>query len=342
MIMFGTQITANQDNLSKIQEEYFYNSLRNPKPLIDAKIRQLRIVYLLNPKQYALLKKSLPYIVCGIFTPPYRRIENFAYTDRFIVDIDRLGEKQLSLEEVKSRVVSDSRVIMCFTSPSRDGLKVMFGLKERCYDAGIYSSFYKAFLKDFSFEFSLDQVIDNKTSDVTRACFVSVDNDAYYNAEATLIDMKDYVNTDNTTEFFDQKHNLDKESEANDKEEKKEERLNHVPDPDKDIIDQIKARLNPKAAKKEAKPIFVPHQLEEIIDDMKSYIEKTGIIVTEILDIQYAKKIRVKLGMKQAEINVFYGKRGFSVVVSPRCGTDEELNTLTADLINNFLYEYEA
>ena len=40
---------------------------------------------------------------------------------------------------------------------------------------------------------------------------------------------------------------------------------------------------------------------------------------------------------KESEINLFYGKRGFSVVISPRLGTNEELNELLADLVKSFL-----
>ena len=41
--------------------------------------------------------------------------------------------------------------------------------------------------------------------------------------------------------------------------------------------------------------------------------------------------------MKQAEINLFFGKKGFSVVQSPRTGTNAELNQLMADLIIGFI-----
>lgn len=44
--------------------------------------------------------------------------------------------------------------------------------------------------------------------------------------------------------------------------------------------------------------------------------------VSEVVNIQYGKKIRLKMGMKQAEINLF-----------PRTGTNAELNQLMADLI---------
>ena len=66
-------------------------------------------------------------------------------------------------------------------------------------------------------------------------------------------------------------------------------------------------------------------------------LKETGLIVTEIISIQYGKKIRIKMGLKEAEINLFYGRRGFTVVKSPRCGTNEELNDVSAQLIQAFI-----
>ena len=43
------------------------------------------------------------------------------------------------------------------------------------------------------------------------------------------------------------------------------------------------------------------------------------------------------MGQKEAEVNLFYGKRGFSVVISPRRGTNEELNNVVAELIQQFV-----
>jgi hypothetical protein len=341
MIMIGTNITSNADELRKVQEDYLYNSLRTPKPVIESKIRQLRIIYCLDPKQYSQLKRALPYIVCGIFTPPYRRKENFAYIDHFIIDIDKLSGKGMDINDIRSRIQKDDRVMMCFTSPSEDGLKVMFCLKERCYDYGIYSIFYKDFLRKFSALHQLEQVIDSCTSDVSRACFISIDANAYYNPQAIPVDVDSYVNTDNTSELFDLKHELDKEVKINAEDIRIAEKESHNPDPDKDVMREIKAKLNPRSIVKEERVVFVPQQLEEIICDMKKYIEQTGIIVSDVKSIQYGKKIQSKLGLKLSEINVFFGKRGYSVVKSPKCGTNEELNDLLADMINSFLNEFK-
>ena len=84
MLLFGTNIQSAADELRKVQEEYLYHSLRNPKPAIAATIKQLRIIYGMDKNGYSQLKRKLPYFVCGQFNPPFRRKENFAYTENFI------------------------------------------------------------------------------------------------------------------------------------------------------------------------------------------------------------------------------------------------------------------
>lgn len=336
MLLFGTNIQSAADELKKVQEEYLYNSLRNPKPTIAATIQQLRIVYSMDAKAYAQLKRRLPYFVCGQFNPPFRRKENFAYTESFILDFDHLSSKQLSMKTIRDNIVKDEQVMMCFTSPSEDGLKVMFRLKERCYDAGLYSIFYKAFAGTFAMRHNLTQVTDSKTSDVARACFISIDPNAYFNPNSIPVDIKAYLDESNPDLLFKIKHEQDEHDKVIKKSD--DEQVSLPKDPDKDILTRIRQQLNPKAQLPvEQHPAYVPERLNEIIAELKLFIEETGLQVTEIINIQYAKKIRARLGQKEAEVNLFYGKRGFSVVISPRLGTNEELNELLADLIKAFL-----
>lgn len=336
MLLFGTNIQSAADELKKVQEEYLYNSLRNPKPTIAATIQQLRIVYSMDAKAYAQLKRRLPYFVCGQFNPPFRRKENFAYTESFILDFDHLSSKQLSMKTIRDNIVKDEQVMMCFTSPSEDGLKVMFRLKERCYDAGLYSIFYKAFAATFAMRHNLTQVTDSKTSDVARACFISIDPNAYFNPNSIPVDIKAYLDESNPDSLFNIKHEQDEHYKVIKKSDDEQAPL--PKDPDKDILTRIRQQLNPKAQLPvEQHPAYVPERLNEIIAELKLFIEETGLQVTEIINIQYAKKIRARLGQKEAEVNLFYGKRGFSVVISPRLGTNEELNELLADLIKAFL-----
>lgn len=333
MISFGTNIQSNADMLQKVPVKYLYDSLRHPRPDIVSSIRQLRIVRELDNKQYSLLKRKLPYLVCGMFNPPYRRTENFAYTEYFIIDIDHLSEKGLSLADTRKRIEKDTRTVLSFVSPGEDGLKVLFKLKERCYDSGLYSLFYKSFLAIFSEQYALQQVVDIRTSDVTRACFVSIDPNAYYNPNADAIDLNTFVDTNNPYALFEQKRKQEQQ-------EKEQETLskaeNRPSDPDSTAMERIKQLLNPKPHK-EKPPVYVPKELNDIIADLKSYIEQTGVIVPEIINIQYGKKIRFEMGLKKAEVNLFFGKKGFSVVQSPRSGTNAELNRLMAELVTTFI-----
>ena len=332
--MFGTNITAPNDPLQKVPVDYFYNSLLHPKPANEALIRQLRIVYQLDIKQYAEAKKKLPYVVCGIFSPATRKKINFAYIDRFIVDIDKLSAKGMDIRQVRQKLQADPRVLMCFLSPSEDGLKVMFRLKERCYDAGLYSDFYKEFLFRLSAQYELEQVVDKVTSDVSRACFISVDPEAYYNPACEPVDLGSYIGEElpfdvPTTD------KQDKTPQGGNKEEPKEKKGPR--DPEDDIMAEIKKRLGGKPREPAPKPVFVPEELQNIMNDLKTYIEQAGLYVKEVKSIQYGKKILAQLGLKKAEVNLFYGKHGFSAVISPKCGTDEALNSLLRDIILQFL-----
>ena len=334
MIMFGSNILSAADQLRKIQEEEFFHSLVSPKPELACKIRQLRVAYQIDPKQYSVQKRTLPYVVCGMFNPPFRRTENFGYIESFIIDIDHLGSKSISLSNLRLRLQADSRVLMAFASPSEDGLKLMFRLRERCYDTGIFSLFYKEFLRRLSGQYHLEQVADTRTSDVTRACFLSMDPDAFFNPHSEAVDIGQYLTPSDSLSLFDMKA---KQAE----EEKKVERLDKnrmSADPNDEIMEKIKSRLHQgqKTTKKKTE-VYVPQRLNDIINDLKMFIEETGLIVSEIIDIQYGKKIRVRMGFKEAEVNLFYGKRGFTVVRSPRCGTSGEVNDLVAELIQAFI-----
>lgn len=336
MIQSGRSITTKEDRLVKVKIEYLYHKIIKPDVAIETHIRQLRIIRQMDPKQYGLLKRQLPYIVCGIFNPPVRRTENFAYIEYFIVDIDNLTEKKIILATLKKQLQSDSRVLLCFVSPSEDGLKLMFKLSERCYDAGIYSLFYKVFLQKFSQQYHLEQVIDTRTSDVARACFLSYDSECYYNPTATPIDIQAFINVENVSELFQVKKEIEKEIAQSEPTKTNKD----VSTLDDDTMIKIKSLLNPKIkAKIEKREVFVPDELNLIIEDLLSYLSNAGITIKEVINIHYGKKIKMKLNFREAEINLFYGSKGYSVVQSPRRGTDDELNKLCADLIQQFLMQ---
>jgi len=337
MIMTGENISAADEKLKKITAENLYKALRKPDSEREAKIRQLRIVYNINKNSYLRQEKSLPYFVCGSYNPPYRKKNNFAYTELFVLDIDNISAKQLDIDKIRAKIEKDERVMMCFATANNDGLRVMFHLKEKCHDAGLFSLFYKQFAYNFAMQYSITQIIDNKTSDVTKPCFISADPKAYFNPKAAIVDLKALVDEENPQQTMQVKAEMQK-IEKEQKVRGKAKETAHDPDPDKEIMARIKAKLNPRGKfRQETAPAFVPAELEEIMSGLCNYINETGLEVYEIINIQYGKKIRVKMGIKKSETNLFFGKRGFTAVKSPRAGTNAELNDLVAELIKTYV-----
>lgn len=337
MLMAGRFIRQKNDPLQKVTIERIYKGIRNPKEQVCNLLKQLRAVQAIDYNRYRQLKTQLPYIVCGLFHPPYRRTENFASIEHFVIDIDHLLEKELDIDELIRRLKADERVVLLFKSPSNNGIKVFFSLSEKCYDAAQYSIFYKAFAQKLSAQYGLQQVIDKATSDVTRACFVSWDSAAWYNEEALPIKMAEYVNFDNLWEVRQLEQELKKVVDEQPKEAippKDEKRL--LSD---ELLQSIKQKLNPKARKKTDKIIYVPEELELIIDKVHDSVKEHDILVKSIENIHYGKKIVFTFGeVKWAEINIFYGRKGYTVVKSPKRGRDEQLEEIVYIILCDLFY----
>lgn len=332
MVYKGLNIRSNTDILKPLSVVELYKIITEPQSDLERMIYTLRTVRSVDEKKYQSLKIQLPYIVCGCFNPLLRKTENFAHISYFVIDIDHISSANIDLLTLKSRLIQDSRVVLCYISPSNDGLKLLFKLKERCYDSGLFQVFYKKFAQSFANTHSLQDIIDCKTSDVTRACFLSSDVKAYYNSNADVVELDSFIDVNNLCELFDTKREIDKEEKNN-----KPQTQFVNKEPDKNAIDEIKNVLGLLKEKKVKSDVYVPEQLNQIIDDLRKFLTELKIEVLEITDINYGKKIKVRVDNKYAECNLFYGRRGYSVVVSPRRGTDKELNELIQELLINYL-----
>lgn len=336
MTMLGKNITAYNDPLVKISEKDLFSMVKDSPEELKNKIHQLRNIATIDPKKYRQLKTMLPYVTCGHFNPAIRKTENFSSISHFIIDIDHLKEKELSVENLRFDFMLDNRVVMAFVSPSGNGLKLLFRLKEKCHDYAQFSIFYKLFAQHFSQQYQLFQVVDNKTSDVTRACFLSYDPDCSFNQKAEAVDMNSYINFSSTIEVKEVEQSLLKyEKEVMQVAKElipKAEEINEI---SPEILHHIRQKLNPNIRTKKEKIIYVPEQLEEIITKLSRKLNQFDIEVKAIENINYGKKFVVSLSQYWAEINVFYGKKGFSVVKTPKRGSNPEL----ADIVNRIFCE---
>lgn len=335
MISFGKNIRQSNDPLNKIHLSSIVEKIKNPKPENKALIDQLRAVAAIDEKKYRQLKIQLPYFVAAIFNPPFRKIEHFAYTDYFIIDIDHLSAKKLTSEDLMSGFRNDPQIVLAFRSPGNDGIKAFFKLNESCRDAGKYTLFYKAFAQKFSQQYQINQFIDKSTSDVSRACFYSYDTEAHYNPQAEPVEMQSIIDFENELEIKTIENEIRNYRQQTKPEVKPDNLRQELPDP---ILQKIRETLNPNIKTKREKQIFVPEELNQILESLEAEMEKHHIKTEIIKSINYGKQFKFTAGKNWAEVNLFYGKKGFSVVKTTKTGSNQELANICHLILCDYLY----
>jgi len=321
MIQVGKNIKNSvSDKLEKMSVEDLFLMISKPELELKNTIRRLRILKNIDPKKYKESKVLLPYFTSGIFNPPYRKTEHFAATEYFVLDLDHFSDGDMDLNSMRLKLAQDNRVMLLFISPGNDGLKLLFRLSEKCFDANKYQIFYKLFVQEFVRQYSINQVIDTKTSDATRATFVSWDADAYFNPQALTVNWNAYINFDSADEVYEAEVLIEEmeKSSAQAYEIVKEE----LPG---DVLLQIKQRLKPETTKPKQKLYYVPEEVDKVMGSLVEFIESFLMKVTQVRDIQFGRKFTIELDGKWCEINLFFGKKGFTPSPTPKTGSNDQL-----------------
>jgi len=342
MIRLGKHVTQAGDQLNDVPVEKLHRGLLNPNSEVAELQKKLQAIRAIDASQYRKLKIGLPYIVCAQFHPKVRRKENFVYTDRFLLDIDHISEHGLSIEGLREVFYKDNRVELVFASPSGDGLKLLFRLENKISDPNYSAMFYKAFCLSFGKQYGLGAALDHKTHDVSRCCFVSFDPLAYYNPSALPIHQEDYAREEN----FDALDLLAEEIRDFNNEQKEAIKQTSVlslqtdRDIAPDILQKIKEKVGMKKPVPKEKYYEQPEKLDEIIKEVREQIASIGASLEEVRPISYGKQIRIKAENQWAELNVFYGKRGVSVVASTKSGSNRELCQAMVELLKDHFGSY--
>ena len=333
-MQFGKNITQSGDPLSKIAVERLFKGISRPKPAFRDLVEQLRMVKTIDEKQYRELKKKLPYFVCGHFHPAVRRGENFTTIEYFMLDLDHLQTAAINSEALRATLRTLPEVVMYFLSPSADGLKIMFKLTERCSDRALFSTFYKIFATRFAQRYGLERVTDYRTSDVTRACFLSYDPAAYFNPAAVAVDLQQYL----PSADYEQVRSEIKAAQVVIQQQPNRQATT-TSEPEADILLKIKRKLNPNYRPPQPKKnYYVPPQITEALPQIETELAATGVKLVSADPINYGKKLRFVADKLWAEINIFHGRNGFKVVATTKSGSNQELAKLTAQLIEEILY----
>ncbi len=288
-----------------------------------ARLQKLRNI---DKTAYRTLKTRLPYFVGSVFHHDCRRIENVSAVNYIILDIDHLTDFD---GKIPNSIKADERVLMAFVSPSGEGIKVIFKLSESLISIQGFQVAYREFAEKFGVKVGLTGFVDLKTSDVSRACFLSYDANVYYNPEAVSVTLNIMNDIFAVNEFAD---NNEMAVLAENNVEKTKGLINET------AYKAILKEINPNTPTRVQKEIFVPKEITMLFSEIEKLCQQVGLEILEQLPIQYGVKIMVKQGYRKAEANVFYGKKGYSVVISPKTGTDKNLNELLHQILFDFFF----
>lgn len=337
MLLIGKNITVPGDKMNEVSVEKVYKAIKNPNGEVALLQQRLQYVKMIDINQYRKLKTTLPYLVCAQFHPKVRKKENFLFTERFLIDIDHLSEFQLNLNTVKAQLSRDPRVELLFISPGGDGLKVLFHLAEKITDSGYYAVFYKAFCHHFANQYQLGGALDSKTNDVSRCCFVSFDPAAFYNVDAEEIIAGEYLSSEGFEDF----DRVQKEFKAKEKEDKKlQDELGLTVEKSTivltdDLLNEIKLKVGLRVKKPKEKYYEQPEELDAIMQQIIAELASVEVTLVQSKPISYGRQIKISAGNYWAEINIFYGQRGISIVGSTKSGSNRELRDMVTSLLKS-------
>ena len=125
-------------------------------------------------------KESLPaFTPSGVFKNDHKATSLIEYSGIIHVDIDKISE--LELNELEQKIKNSNDILAFFRSPSGKGLKVFF----KCDD--IKENHTKNIIKLLSYfknKYGIEP--DKSCKDINRLCFISFDQNAFYNENAIV------------------------------------------------------------------------------------------------------------------------------------------------------------
>lgn len=337
----GKNITQSQlDTLVAVTSYELFQKITNPDPEVASLLERLQRVRSIDRKAYDAVKKRLPYFTCSEFAGNIRKAENFTAAHGLVLDLDHCLTQEEAGKNLRARLAADTRVLLLFTSPGGEGLKLVFRFNEPCLSAKIFSDFYKWFAGNFARQYQIETYIDFTTHDASRVCFLSADKDAHHNPLCDALDWKQFAdafqdcpwneNTESNRPETEQPAGSENSS-ATDQTEKK--------DIAPDVYAEILKKLNPRASLKKSKIIHVPEQLNNIEEPIRNAAAGYQIELKEVRNIHYGKKLVFQHGVNFTEINVYHGKNGFTVTITPKAGSNAELGEVMKRITEQVLWD---
>jgi hypothetical protein len=104
----------------------------------------------------------------------------------------------------------------------------------------------------------------------------------------------------------------------------------------REVLKQVNPRSTAPARRE--KQVFVPDELLPLEMEVRELCHGLNWDLVVVERLNYGLKFCIRQGYRSAEVNAFYGKKGFSLVRSPKTGTDPALSTLLYDKLYALLF----
>lgn len=310
--MFGKNCKDNSTPLTEIGLEEIYDKVREGHDGLGEQTKILRKVRNMDVSRYSMMKVNLPFFTCSIFNPAFRGINNFNEAEGLIIDIDW---KKPDFLPIELTLRSDPRIVFSYRSPGGEGLKLVFAFENTIKNVEDYIRCYKDLVHAFGKEYEILDAIDFKNSDVSRISFLCHDPEAKYNTDFIPI-------------AFPETNSVIKALEID----LKDDGLNPG------VYQKILAKLEmrPKIKKQELpEHLGVTYLLPVIKEAFLQY----GLIIAGEQNLPYGIKIQVKVGIDMGEINIYYGRKGFSILSTPKKGMNHQLSELARHIVMSIIIE---
>ena len=157
-----------------------------------------------NKNKSDRLKNSLScFTLSEIFDEKRQKERLIKYYGVMVLDIDNLKDEE-EVERIKKEIEKIEYTKMVFVSPSGLGLKII--VETNNTDVERHTEVYKKLVNYY--ENQLNVEFDSQTCDVSRLCFFSYDETAYYNCESKIfISKKEKKMMENKVVSSDGKYN---------------------------------------------------------------------------------------------------------------------------------------
>jgi hypothetical protein len=325
MLSIGTSITSATERMKECNLKDVFQQITGAKPsALEHDTTRLRKLLSIDKAGYRAAKTRLPYVVGSIFVDGVRRIDSLIDAHYFILDVDHI---QLENGAIPDPIMRDPSVALAFVSPGGEGVKIFCKLDTACRDPKRFSEAYKIFASAFADRTGLSGSLDLRTSDVSRACFLSFDRNAHYNPNAIAVDWQAF---EGIQEVVDEGVFRPLKTVRDDTVSTREL--------DEQAYKNILKTINPNTPVRREKEVTIPRQLLELQTQIGPACKNANLEIIRIEPINYGLKIVASQGYRTAEVNIFYGKKGYSVVLSPKTGTDPVLNDLLYSCIYHLLF----